>query len=372
MDRNAGTDKCSVAVIGAGPAGSWAALNALKAGNAYECTIFEEHEKAGKPAHCAGLVSKRLTTLVKVPERCIVNRVRGAIFSCGSEKTTIVSHDKFEAFVLDRPAFDEHVLHLAMDAGAETVFKKKIRQPLTDLKGSDTIIAADGALSATRTALGILPPRMIPAFQKIIRLKRQDAIDDPSLVELHFETGSEFFAWIIPEDNLTVRVGIAARSDLVCVHSAFLRKRKLGVGRVLERSAGLVITGGPLKKTVFNHNRIMLVGDAAGQVKATTGGGVVTGMICAGLAGKCANNPAEYEYSWRKVVGKELATALLLRNFILLKRGRQGFYENAIRFLEKNKEIAENTGDMDFPSRMVIEIMIRPENWAPLAGMLLA
>jgi len=365
-----------VAVIGAGPVGSWAALNALKAIKAHDCTVFEmeAHKTGRRPSHCAGLVSKRLSTIVQVPERCIVNRVRGAVFSCGKNQTTILGHDKFEAFVLDRPAFDEHILNLATDAGAKLILGRKITHPVEELKEFDTIIAADGAASASRTSLGIKPPRMIPAFQKVIRLKKKGSIEDPSLVELHFENGSEFFAWIIPEDDRTVRAGIAASSDLLRAHAAFIRKRKIDSGRVMEKSAGLIVTGGPLKKTVFgnNNNRVLLAGDAAGQVKATTGGGVVTGMICGSIAGKCANNPVLYENAWRKEVGKELETALLVRNFLALKQGRPDFYEKAVRFLEQNKKLVETCGDMDFHSRLVLEILLRPGNWPGIAGMLLA
>ena len=96
----------------------------------------------------------------------------------------------------------------------------------------------------------------------------------------------------------------------------FLKLRKLKDIHTL--STGFVPISGPIPQTVKNN--VIIVGDAAGQVMASNGGGIPISLICGRLAGNVIsehiknNVPLEqYEKQWRNAVGPELKNALKIK-----------------------------------------------------------
>ena len=115
---------------------------------------------------------------------------------------------------------------------------------------------------------------------------------DPAMVEVWFgeETAPGFFAWVIPTYEGQARVGLAARGgDPTRLLARFIKKR-FNASYPSPR-AGQVLVDGPVSRTSFPG--MLLVGDAAGHVKPTTGGGVVLGGLCAIEAGKVASKALE-------------------------------------------------------------------------------
>lgn len=326
-------------IIGGGPAGLFSAYNLAK--NGVEATVHEEHRQIGLPNHCAGLISKRLTKIIPRGDY-IIEKVNGAkIFS---------SNESFElkrknvAYVVDRPALDRFLAEMAESEGAKIILSKRAK--FEDFK---SVIDASGPGSRLRASMG-QKLRVLPAPQYVI--------DEPiETVEVHFtEFAKEFFAWAIPAGDKT-RVGMAAKRPEL---DAFLKKR-FGSPKILQKSAGSVIVGGPVKKTVFGSR--ILVGDAAGQVKATTGGGVIMSLLCA----KCAADAiaegeiASYEERWRKTVGGELKTALNVRR--ILDRVDMNQF---VKLCAQNSKLLEEKGDMDFHGKVVSAFIKKPSNWVGL------
>ncbi len=340
----------AIRIIGGGPAGLWAARHLGP-----KCVVYEEHRRIGQPVHCTGLVSKRIDSLLRLPKSIVLNRIRGArMFSQGGQVLEL-SRGREEAYVIDRAKFDTHLAGLASDAGAKIMLGEKAKAEM-----GEVTIAADGASSAVRRSLGIRL-ETIPSVQYIAK---SALFEEPDFVELHF-LNREFFAWVVPEDGKIARVGVAG-PKCKDVLDAFIQKR-LKRFKIADRQAGLVVVGGPLKRTVFGN--LMLTGDAAGQVKATTGGGIITGMMCAEEAAKNVGNPKAYEMAWRSRVGHELKAARMVRSF--LSRLEPQDYSILLGFGERNLDLIKKYGDMDFHSRMVLEIAKRPGNWPAIAGLLL-
>jgi flavin-dependent dehydrogenase len=112
---------------------------------------------------------------------------------------------------------------------------------------------------------------------------------------------------------------------------------------------------GPPQKTATD--RVLLVGDAAGQVKPTSGGGVYMGAVCAKIAGEVAARAfrrecglAEYEKRWRNAVGRELEIGMLIHKSVG-KLSDENLNE-FVSFLNKPdiRELMTEYGDMDHPS----------------------
>ena len=137
------------------------------------------------------------------------------------------------------------------------------------------------------------------------------------VVEMFFGTiAPGGYAWVIPKgDGANVGLGIQKTGNVSLrkMLDKFLKTR--GLGKIEQLSAGFVPISGPIPKTVKDN--VLIVGDAAGQVMATNGGGIPISMICGRIAGNVIaqnfkdNTPLQkYEEEWRANVGPELDNAL--------------------------------------------------------------
>ncbi|MBR9679858.1 MAG: NAD(P)/FAD-dependent oxidoreductase [Candidatus Altiarchaeota archaeon] len=329
-------------IIGAGPAGLWAGLKLAQAGEKVQ--IYEKSKKIGEPNHCTGLISNRLNSFVK-PDK-ILNKIDGAIIIAGQEKVRL--EKKGIATVIDRPSFDRQLADMAASAGAD--IKVGCSTNWRDLTG--TIIAADGSTSKTRFDMG-QKLGFLPALQFDLKERL-----DQNFVELWYGAwASEFFSWVVPIDK-GVRVGMAARD---CRPLKDFVLKRFGRFRPTKQYSGLVIMSGPVKKTYFElaDKKILLVGDSAGQVKPTTGGGVVMAMTAAEAAAKAILNKNEknYERLWKQKMSKELFLQGL--GYKLIKRKPEAM----VRFLNRTKPVLESRGDMDFQSRFLVKVFPQAIRW---------
>jgi flavin-dependent dehydrogenase len=138
-------------------------------------------------------------------------------------------------------------------------------------------------------------------------------------VEVYFgrEKAPGFFGWLVPTADDKARVGLLSRRAPE-EHLRKLLDSLTSQGKVIPGEGKLscgVIPLRPLRRTC--RDRIMVVGDAAGQVKPTTGGGIYYGMLGADIAASVLNKAlhrddlsvkrlAEYEREWRRRLGREL------------------------------------------------------------------
>nr|HDO80659.1 NAD(P)/FAD-dependent oxidoreductase [Candidatus Bathyarchaeota archaeon] len=378
-----------VAVVGCGPAGSLAALESSIRG--LNVIVLEEHGKVGEPDHCAGLVSvtglKRLG--LRVPEECVLNRVYGARFYSPSGVSFSVSRRSVQALVIDRRMFDRWLASLAQSAGAHLTLKRKVTSFVRSLDGVHVhvkgggeekcklLIDAEGCRARLAKMAG-LPPRR--GRRPAVRFEVRGVDVDPDFVELHFggRLAPGFFAWVIPTDE-GARVGLAARSHPRKRLAKFLSTR-FPRAKVSRTVAGVVLTNGPVKRTFTD--RFMAVGDAAGQVKPTTGGGVVTGGICSRIAGQVASEALQeerfssgflkrYQQRWEKILGKEFSYMKLARR--VLNRLSDHALDSLFKALIEHggTETMEAYGDMDFESAAIKKLIANPKILVKLALALL-
>ena len=153
------------------------------------------------------------------------------------------------------------------------------------------VIAADGVRSkiAKMAGLGNVS-KVLSGIQAEVPYRS----DDTDFVELF--VGSQapgFFAWAVPVDESISRIGMAIdpKSQHAAIANQTLEKLLTNNPHIASRYGGgkldLVMGGiplGPLEKTYSDG--LLVVGDAAGQVKPTSGGGIYTGAVCAKIAGE--------------------------------------------------------------------------------------
>ncbi len=271
-------------VVGAGPSGC--RVGELVAKKGFKVLIIEEDKRVGLPVKCAGLVSWRIKELIHdLPKNIIVNEVRKAkIFS--SKKNFIELNSKKRVYVLDREKLDLFLAKKAKKAGA--LIKEKVRfekfrvekdgvEVLTSRGAFKTklLVGADGANSRVAREGGLEQPNsLLVAMQSTVK-----GNFDPHSVELWFNVSPDFFGWLIPESRRKARIGIASKRRCSYHFKKFLKER---IGRIVKPNVSGIIRYGLMKETV--SERVMLVGDAACQVKPFSGGGIIYGLIGAGFA----------------------------------------------------------------------------------------
>jgi flavin-dependent dehydrogenase len=301
-----------------------------------------------------------------------------------------------KAYVVSRKNFDRTLASMALESGVEL----KLNTRATDLKyvngvqklsviengqhreiKTGVVIGADGVRSriARMAGLGSVK-KILPGVQ----IEAPYNSPDTDFVELF--VGSQapgFFGWAVPVDDKISRIGLAIDSNtdesvLTCLdrmlkNNPHIASRHRG-GHLDLVTGGIPI--GPLEKTYAEGT--LIVGDAAGQVKPTSGGGVYTGAACAKIAGELAAKAAleddnsaqrlsEYDRRWREKLGRELAIGMNIHNFIAGLEDEK--MDELIASMNKESilETITEYGDMDHPS-IVVKKLLRPSNSRHLLG----
>jgi geranylgeranyl reductase family protein len=337
-------------VIGAGPAGCISAISAIKSRNA-DALISEQMQEDGRNKSCSGLFSldgmDSLKGFVDY-KKTKLNEIYGANIHLAGEKLCIKTRTPV-AVVCDRKKFDEMLIENAEREGAKIRFGERIG----DAFESTNIIGADGANSTIASHFGFPKIKRFVATLKTT-IKYESA--EPKLVDVFFSNSMfpGFFGWIIPhnEEECEVGCGVELPHNPKSALDALLKIKKINkTGKIM----GAIIPISVRQKTAMRKDgrNILLVGDAAGQVKSTTGGGVIFGGNCAKIAGKYFDDPLKYELGWRKRFGLDLHAHWIAHEYLAKKNNGQ--LERLCTKLKSagiEKYLSEH-GHMDKPLRMI-------------------
>jgi digeranylgeranylglycerophospholipid reductase len=346
-----------ISIIGAGPSGAHAASLLAKHDHV---AIFEEHGKVGWPVQCTGITTGYLSNLVPMRKEFLVNKVSSVrVFSPNGKFVDF--NLKNPNLVLDRAAFDRFMVNRAVDAGAEIFtnhhfigsrfYKDRI---ILNLKGShklfstNVLVGADGPFSQVAHSNGMFGKRnYVVGVQSRMKMNVNE-----DLVEFHLN--KDFMGWVVPESGKVARVGIAAYSNQHIHFKSFISKR--AKGKIIGYQSGFIPIYNPNLET--QKKNVYLVGDAATQVKATTYGGIIQGLMSAEELAKSYASFSNYEKMWKKRIGKDLLIGLMIRK--KLNSFSDKDYNRLIEMVKKEdvKRLIEFY-DRDFPSKMVLRLLIK-------------
>ncbi|TGC11326.1 NAD(P)/FAD-dependent oxidoreductase [Methanolobus halotolerans] len=385
-----------VVVVGAGPVGSTAARYAVN--NGATVLMIEDHASIGSPVGCTGLLSTRALSECEVlpSDSFVLNKVRGAFVYPMSGACLPIDGKETKAYVVSRKNFDRTLASMALDSGVELKLNTRATgldnidgvQKLSIIENGQpgeirakVVIGADGVRSRVARMAGLgQVKKILPGIQIEAPYKSPDV----DYVELF--VGSQapgFFGWTVPVNENISRIGLAIDCRADENVRTYLDRMLKNNDHIASRYEGghldLVIGGiplGPPDKTYAEGT--LITGDAAGQVKPTSGGGIYTGVACARIAGEVAARAAleednsaqrlaEYDCRWRAKIGRELAIGMNIHNFI----GGRSDSEMDELIASMNKPPILDTittyGDMDHPS-IVIKKLLRPSNSRHLLG----
>ncbi len=343
-----------VHVVGAGPAGSIAAISALRSGHGV--VVSEEHAVSGIPANCSGLISidglKSLRDYVDYG-KFVMNQFYGADIHFLDEKLT-VRRGEAVGVLCNRTGMDQALAERAAAEGARINYGERI----TDRFHAANIIGADGPLSSVADHFSF---QRIGRYAATLRAIVDFRCEDPNIVEVFLSNTlfPGFFGWVIPHDGYTAEfgVGVGLPNNIGKAWADLLRLKGLD-NAPRPKGALIPLETRPKAGMRVGKRNVLLVGDAAGQVKSTTGGGVVFGGNCAALAGRHATSPWRYEVEWRLRHGLDLALHKAVHDY-LVSRQDSGISALGRKLKKLGCDVyLSRHGHMDRPTNMIHPQMV--------------
>jgi digeranylgeranylglycerophospholipid reductase len=318
---------CDVLIVGGGPAGLYAAERLARRG--VSTLLCEEHGVVGDPVHCTGVLATESFDMLGLPREATLNPLTTATFVSPAGIRISYTTPAPLASVIDRGAFDRALAVRAVAAGAELRIGTRVSGVETgpaavraqvgeEWVSARLLVLACGANYAFQRRVGLgLPRSYLHTAQRELPAR---TIGD---VELHFgrDVAPDGFAWAVPvvrPAGVCVRVGVMTSRDPVGCYSRMLARvaEPLGVSDLDQPPRQKILPLGAIDRTYAD--RTLVIGDAAGLVKPTTGGGIHYSVWSAALAADRLDAAAlaSYERKWRDQLGEEFAEQRSLRDLV--------------------------------------------------------
>lgn len=299
-----------VIIVGSGIAGSYIA-GKLKGFN----TLVIEKEK-DMLIKDSGIVSESIFDFFK-GEHLIKDKINAMRLVSQSNSLTIERREPL-AYILEREELGGFLRNCSEDI---TIFETA--KEITDHSGfisvrtneheyhTKMLIGADGANSVVRKSITKQDPKLYAGL-----MSRNDVGLDHSCVHVYLNKyfSPDFFSWTIPQNN---EFGLIAGFRPMEYFNYFRKKMRLPKGNIYASWI-------PVGTTKSYSNRTVLVGDACGQVKPLTGGGIIYSLKSSEYAMEIIKKAfdddrfdekmfSEYEDKWKSDFGKEIKKQMFLR-----------------------------------------------------------
>jgi geranylgeranyl reductase family protein len=295
----------------------------------HKILVLEKKSVAGQDICCTGIISKECRNLLPLNGNTSQKHVNSAMVLSPSGKRLQLLRKGEVAYIVDRSGLEKELTDYAFTKGAEFSFSTHV----TDIKqhadyisvktngnGHHHFIDAKSVVLATGYGSELCKSfdfGKIPNF--IIGAQAEVETDAPHEVEVYLNKNIApgGFAWLVPTGNGKSLAGLTTFNEqeehLNSLLYMLKEQGKISSDNVLNNYGAIPLK--PLPKTY--SNRILVVGEAAGQVKPTTGGGIYFGILCADIAANVLNeaiisnnysakNLSSYQRQWRKKLRKEL------------------------------------------------------------------
>ncbi len=365
-----------IVIVGAGPAGSSAAIKASAEGA--ETILIEKRRKIGVPVKCGEFIpspneierimpeAKEHLDFYKILEdrEIVTNRIKRIRVHSPKDKVYTFN---FDGIVLRRDVFDRTLSLMAEEKGV-TLERSSIATSIAEKGGrkkillntregrftveSKILIGADGFPSRISTLKNLNSGYKrrdiaICIQQRIERIQLdEEAVD----IYINAEYAPGGYAWIIPKGDGSANVGLGARLSHL-ESGAYLKdylKRFLKEIRFtckvypnIEEGGFIVkmLPVGGLMKRLYDDN-VLLTGDASGTVNPINGSGIPTAIVSGCIAGEVASKNlmgecelSVYPEALKREVGHVLNRGLRYRRIADLFMYSNSLFERLLRII---------------------------------------
>lgn len=316
-----------VLIVGAGPAGSYAAYELASSG--YSVAVFEQKSAPGLDVCCTGIISAECFDSFGISPEMILIKANTAKFFSPSGRCLRLQSEKVQVYVVDRASFDQAIARKAQAKGANYFFSSQVTDIATgkdkarietlyhsskEIFTARAVILANGFSPVLSQELGLGKIKhFVIGSQAEIEAKNVDEVE----VYLSQQIAPGFFAWLVPTSANKARIGLFSTSQAKLRLEKFLLS-PFCQGRVISQEAKIRQKAVPLGTLPRTYgDRILVIGDAAGQVKPTTGGGIYFGHLGSKIATEvleealssddlAATRLSCYQKQWRAKMGREI------------------------------------------------------------------
>ncbi len=333
-----------VIVVGGGPVGCYTA--SLLAQKGFDVLVLEGNPIPGHRVICTGLLGAETFKRFALPTSSIINEIQDVTFVSPSGIRFSYRPGSPRAFLADRRRFDGDMAAMAVRHGATLACDSLVKD--IRIREEDVAVAVEGpdGISHLQAKVVVLACGFNPELTAKIGLGSptdclnggQVELDLDGVTETEVYVGRniapESFAWVVPINSEKARIGLTTREDAeVCLRS-FLRnpmiRNRIRSDKAEIRTALIPIR--PIRKSYAT--RAVVVGEAAGQVKATTCGGIYYGLISATCAAETIDDAFRqgrfddaslktYEQRWRHELEGELEVGYRFRQIFSLIGDKQ-------------------------------------------------
>jgi len=321
-------------VVGAGPIGSRVAYRLAQMG--HSVTVLDRNPAVGMKSCCTGIISQECITKFNIPADIIYRQISSAKLFSPSGDFIRIYKPHTQASVVNRSAFDFHLSELARKQGVNYLFntpvefiEKRIDKVVLSYKTDEGMATLEARTTILACGFNTALVRKIGLGQcRYFTTGVQSEVQVKGLEEIEIYFGNQmapgYFAWLVPTHDNCALAGMmtnhAAGAFLKKWMSELVDKKRIEPGFNKICYAGIPIY--PLKRTY--DDRLLVIGDAAGQVKSTTGGGIYFGLLCADIAARAihnnvlknklsANDFSVYQHEWHKLLKNELRSEYFAR-----------------------------------------------------------
>ena len=316
-----------VAIIGGGPVGCYAA--SLLANKGFDVLVLERNPSIGHGVVCAGLIGAEAFYRFHLPRGPVINQMQDMTFFSPSGLRFSYRTNEPMAFMVDRREFDRDMAAMAMNSGAEVRCNSLVR----DIRFHDDCLIMEVETPEgkydLRAKMAVVACGFNPQLTQRLGLNGSmecvqgaDAeLDVYGVRETEIHIGRDIapgsFAWVVPTHPQKARIGMTTGENADLFLRSFLNNPRIR-HRVKNHNPKIdvdVIPIRPIRKSF--RERVLVVGEAAGQVKSTTCGGIYYGLISADFASETIGEAfskdrfdedmlSGYEQRWKRKLGGEL------------------------------------------------------------------
>jgi len=375
--------RSDVLVIGGGPSGLRVA--GRLAGRGLDVRVLEKKPAIGRNVVCTGIIGKDVFARFGLDPGSIIQEIRDVRLVSPFGTSLTYSHPRPFACVVDRETFDAGIAAAAESAGATVSLESRVEDLTIEPDGvrarvgtkDDGVVCYSAAMAVIacgvdiglqkRAGLGY-PRDFLQGAQAEVPVREGEL----TTIFIGRSVAPGAFAWSVPAGD-KARVGLLTKKDPASLLRILLgktgapggsRARDKGEVRIRRKA----VAQGLLPRTT--GDRVLSVGEAAGQIKTTTGGGISYGLLCADLAAEAifgcferssfgAGALAGYEAAWRKAIQKEIIVGYTTRRMCsrLSDRQVQGLFHLAQT--DGIIPIIRETADFDWHSGLIAALLRR-------------
>jgi len=344
-----------VIVVGAGPIGSFIASRLAELG--YRVIVLEQKEGVGENVCCTGIISVECFNTFNL-DATIFRKASSAKFFAPGGEFIRLERENPQAYIIDRASLDKSLKQRAQDYGADYLFSAQVIAVIpesehvsatVDYHGKQRIFTAQAIILACGSGSRLPEKIGLGEITNFVSGAQAEVNTvDLDEVELYFDQNlfPGFFGWLVPTNHDKGLAGLLVSNAPALYLRNFLHNLQ-AQGKIASTEAEMKFGTIPLSTLPRTYSdRIIAVGDAAGQVKPTTGGGIYYGLLCADIAAECLHQAflandfsaarlSSYDKQWRAKLDHELQSGY---------RARWFYKKLSNRHIDKLISVAQDNG----------------------------